>query len=300
MLAMAESAVNLNTLHVKRSGFTMRLGGQVFLEQKNPESWAAALKQAGFRATTCPIDGNDDISELDDYLKVARDNDITISEVGAWSNPISTNEETRRNAITYCIKRLELAERIAAQCCVNIAGSRGQQWDGPDPDNFSNDTFELIVETTREIIDAVKPERTVFALEMMPWIFPDSADSYLSLIKAVDRKGFGVHFDPVNIISSPRTYYRNGEMIRDFFAKLGTYIRNCHAKDILLRSTLTVHLDEVIPGQGALDYRTFLTELNKLHPDTTLIIEHLSTNEEYHQAADYIRKTASELNISLG
>jgi sugar phosphate isomerase/epimerase len=277
----------------------MRLGGQVFLEEKNPESWANALKKAGFRATTCPISGDGDIAELDDYLKAAKQYDIFISEVGAWSNPISRNEDTRRKAIDYCIKRLELAERIGAQCCVNIAGSRGEQWDGPDPDNFSNETFEMIVETTREIIDAVKPERTVFALEMMPWVFPDSADSYLSLIKAVDREGFGVHFDPVNIISSPRIYYQNGDMIRDFFEKLGPYIRNCHAKDILLKNHLTVHLEEVIPGQGNLDYRTFLTELNKLHPDTTLIIEHLSTNEAYRQASDYIRKTASELTIPL-
>ncbi|MFC5650649.1 sugar phosphate isomerase/epimerase family protein [Paenibacillus solisilvae] len=277
----------------------MRLGGQVFLEDKNPESWSKALLQAGFRATTCPINGDDDIAELDDYLRAADKHDILISEVGAWSNPISRDETTRRNAIAYCIRRLELAERIGAQCCVNIAGSRGEQWDGPDPDNFSEETFELIVETTREIIDAVQPERTVFALEMMPWVFPDSADSYLSLIKSIDRKGFGVHFDPVNIVVSPRTYYRNGDMIRDFFAKLGPHIRNCHAKDILLRSRLTVHLDEVIPGQGMLDYRIFLTELNKLHPDTTLIIEHLSTNEEYQQAADYIRMTASELGISL-
>ncbi|QHW29745.1 sugar phosphate isomerase/epimerase [Paenibacillus rhizovicinus] len=278
----------------------MRLGGQVFLEQKNPENWARALVEAGFRATTCPINGDDkDIAELDDYLAAARQHDILISEVGAWSNPISRDEATRRAAINYCIQRLELAERIGAQCCVNIAGSRGEQWDGPDPDNFSDDTFELIVETTREIIDAVKPERTAFALEMMPWVFPDSAESYLSLVKAIDRKGFGVHFDPVNIISSPREYYRNGEMIRDFFAKLGPHIRNCHAKDTLLRGSLTVHLDEVQPGKGNLDYRTFLTELNKLHPDTTLIIEHLSTNEEYRQAAAYISGIAGELQISL-
>jgi sugar phosphate isomerase/epimerase len=277
----------------------MRLGGQVFLEDKNPDSWSHALKQAGFRATTCPINGDDDLAELDGYLKAAEKNDILISEVGAWSNPISRDEETRKNAVAYCIERLKLAERIAANCCVNIAGSRGAQWDGPDPENFSDETFELIVETTREIIDAVKPERTVFALEMMPWVFPDSADTYLALIKAIDRKGFGVHFDPVNIVSSPRIYYRNGEMIKDFFAKLGPYIRNCHAKDILLHGHLTVHMDEVIPGLGALDYRTFLSELNKLHPDVTLIIEHLSTNEAYKQASDYIRKTASELNIAL-
>ena len=276
----------------------MRLGGQVFLEDKNPDSWSYALKAAGFRAATCPVDG-DDSRELDDYLKAARKHDILISEVGAWSNPISRNDEVRKAAIDYCIKRLQLAETIGAQCCVNIAGSRGEQWDGPDPDNFSSGTFELIVETTREIIDAVRPERTVFALEMMPWVFPDSADSYLALIKAIDRKGFGVHFDPVNIVSSPRAYYRTGEMIRDFFAKLGPFIRNCHAKDILLRGKLTVHLDEVIPGQGILDYRTYLTELNKLHPDTTLIIEHLSTNEEYKQAADYIRRTAAEIGFAL-
>lgn len=247
----------------------MRLGGHVFLEQKNPENWAQALAEAGFRATTCPVDGETDMAELDDYLTMARRHDILISEVGAWSNPISRDEDTRRKAIAYCIRRLELAERIGAQCCVNIAGSRGEQWDGPDAENFSDETFELIVETTREIIDAVNPERTVFALEMMPWVFPDSADSYLSLVRAIDRKGFGVHFDPVNVISNPRTYYRNGEMIRDFFAKLGPHIRNCHAKDILLRGSLTVHLDEVRPGLGNLDYRAFLTELNKLHPDTT-------------------------------
>lgn len=276
----------------------MRLGGQVFLEDMNPDSWAHALKKAGFRATPCPVSGND-ADELNAYVAAARANDIQISEVGAWSNPISRDDKVRREAIEYCKQRLAIAESIGAGCCVNIAGSRGEQWDGPDPDNFSDDTFALIVDTTREIIDAVKPQRTVFALEMMPWVFPDSADSYLALIRAIDRPGFGVHFDPVNIVSSPRVYYRIGEMIRDFFAKLGPHIRNCHAKDIKLRGQLTVHLDEVIPGQGILDYRTFLTELNKLGPDVSLIVEHLHTNEEYAQAADYIRKTAAELNISL-
>lgn len=264
----------------------------------NPDHWANALKQAGFRATPCPV-GGDDADELNAYVTAARANDIHISEVGAWSNPISRDDKVRREAIEYCKKRLTLAESIAANCCVNIAGSRGEQWDGPDPDNFTDDTFALIVDTTREIIDAVKPRRTVFALEMMPWVFPDSADSYVALIQAIDRPGFGVHFDPVNIVSSPRVYYRIGEMIREFFAKLGPYIRNCHAKDIKLRGQLTVHLDEVIPGQGVLDYRTFLTELNKLHPDVSLIIEHLHTNEDYAQAAAYIRKTAAELDISL-
>jgi len=277
----------------------MRLGGQVFVEDKNPDSWSAALLTAGFRATVCPVNSEEELGLLGDYVKAAAKHDIVISEVGAWSNPISSDEDARRSAIAYCTERLALAEEIGANCCVNIAGSRGVKWDGPDRDNFNDETFELIVDTVRGIIDAVKPKRTVYALEMMPWIFPDSADAYLQLIQAIDRPGFGVHFDPVNIVCSPRIYYRNGDLIRDFVLRLGPHIRNCHAKDVLLRDRLTAHFDEVIPGQGMLDYAVFLTELNKLHPDTPLIIEHLHSNEDYSQAAAYIRSVANGLGIAL-
>lgn len=278
----------------------MRLGGQVFPERKEPELWAAAHAEMGYRAAVFPVrhDAGDDV--IDAYARAAREAGLVIAEVGAWSNPISPDEKTRREAIEYCKNQLALAERVGARCCVNIAGSRNvEKWDGPHPDNFSDETFELIVETVREIIDAVNPTRTTFALETMPWVFPDSADSYLALIKAIDRKAVSVHFDPVNMISSPRVYYRNGEMIRDFVKKLGAYITNCHAKDIRLDTRLTVHLEEVLPGTGALDYRVFLSEIAKLDPDTPMIVEHLKTEEEYRQASDYIRRTAAELGIAL-
>ena len=51
-------------------------------------------------------------------------------------------------------------------------------------------------------------------------------------------------------------------------------IKSCHAKDIALSEKLTTHLDEVRPGLGGLDYATFLRELDKLDPDTLLMIEH--------------------------
>lgn len=193
---------------------------------------------------------------------------------------------------------MALADQIGARCCVNISGSRGEQWDGPDPENFSKDTFDLIVQTTREIIDAVNPVRSFFTLETMPWVFPDSPDSYLDLIKAIDRKQFGVHLDPVNMISSPRRYYNSGAFIKECFQKLGPYIKNCHAKDILLQSNLTVHLDEVLLGKGGLDYKVFLTELSKLR-DVPLMLEHLKTKEEYKQASDNVRRIGGSIGITF-
>ena len=49
-------------------------------------------------------------------------------------------------------------------------------------------------------------------------------------------------------------------------------------------------------GHGLLDYRTFISELDKLHPDTTLALEHLPSEQEYAAAAGYVRAVIRELS----
>lgn len=268
----------------------MRLSGPLYAPTPDAASWVMAVKNAGYSAANLPFGREADDRTVQEYLDAALAADIVVAEVGAWSNPIDPDPEKAKKALVHCQQSLAWAERTGARCCVNIAGSRNpQKWDGPHPDNFSTDTFDLIVQTTREIIDAVKPVRTKYTLETMPWIFPSSPDEYLALIRAIDREGFGVHLDPVNMINCPERAYRSGDFIRDCFAKLGPYIRSCHAKDIILRENLTVHLDECRPGLGTLDYRAFLDELAKLDPDIPLGLEHLETGPEYNAAANYIR-----------
>ena len=278
----------------------MRLGGPLPEQYGDPDRWVAALRSLGYAAASCPARPDQDDDVVEAYASAAAAAGIVIAEVGAWSNPLSSDEPTRRAALGKCCEALALAERIAARCCVNIAGSRGSQWDGPDPRNLTDETFEMIVETVQKIIDAVRPTRTCYTLEPMPWVYPDSPDSYLRLIRAVDRKAFAVHLDPANLVASPQLFFRNGELIRECFAKLGPHVRSCHAKDIALSGKLTVHLDEVRPGLGGLDYRTYLRELDRLDPDTPLLLEHLSGPEEYAQAAGYVRSVAAELGIALG
>jgi hypothetical protein len=48
-----------------------------------------------------------------------------------------------------------------------------------------------------------------------------------------------------------------------------------------------------------LDYRVLLREIEKLGPDTPLMIEHLQTQEAYQLSADYIRSVASEVGVTL-
>lgn len=277
----------------------MRFGGPLFEDCSTPDRWIAALRRAGYSAAYCPVDSNQSDDVIQAYAQTAEKADVIIAEVGAWSNPMSPDVEARRVALARCKEQLALADKIGARCCVNITGSRGELWDGHHPDNLTDETFDLIVETTRSIIDAVKPKRAFYALETMQWMYPDSADSYLKLINAIDRKQFAVHLDPVNIVCSPQRYYNNGALIRECFEKLGQYVKSCHGKDIILSEKPTVHLDETRPGLGNLDYRVYLQELNKLEPDVPIMMEHLSNEEEYKLAAGYIRSIAKDLEIGI-
>jgi sugar phosphate isomerase/epimerase len=278
----------------------VRLGGPLFTKYKDPGEWTEALSKTGYMAAYCPVDDVASAEEIRAYKAEANRAGIVISEVGVWVNTISPDEHERQAAIDKCVKGLQLADEIVAMCCVNTSGSRNKEyWAGPHPDNLTKANFDLVVETTRGIIDTVKPRHTFFTLEAMPWAFPYSPDNYLDLIRAIDRKQFGVHLDPVNMIISPQVYYRNGEMIKECFSKLGRYIRSCHAKDMILRENIyTPHLDEVRPGLGNLDYSVFLKELSKLD-NVPLMMEHLQSEEEYTLAAEYIRTQGKNAGIII-
>ncbi|HSV74275.1 MAG TPA: TIM barrel protein [Chthonomonadales bacterium] len=275
------------------------LGGPVFGDTSTPEAWVAAVASKGYRAAYCPLDASASADAVRAYEEAARAAGIAIAEVGAWSNPLSDDATTATTALEHCKRQLDLADRIGARCCVNIAGSPGEQWDGHHPDNLTEPMFERIVDCVRDIIDSVKPSRTHYSLETMPWMYPDSPESYARMISAIDRDRFAVHLDPVNLICSPQRYYATGALIRECFRLFGDRIVSCHAKDILLAQRLTTHLDEVRPGLGGLDYPTFLRELGELPADVPLMLEHLAEEAEYDAAAAHIRSVADREGVRL-
>jgi len=280
------------------AGNPVRLGGPVFGKFDDPVQWIRAVKALRYGAAVCPVQPGASSEQIRSFSSEAKKNNILISEVGVWNNPLDPDETARKAAINKNVISLQLADEIGACCCVNISGAKGEIWDGPYPGNYFKETFDQIVENVRYIIDLVKPKNTFYTLEPMPFMLPDSPDSYLELIRAIGRERFAVHLDPVNMISNPRRYFNNGEFLRECFSKLGPYIKSVHAKDITIMPELTVHLEERRPGSGSLDYAVFLQEMSKLK-DVPMMMEHLDKQEDYILAAEYIRKIGSENRISF-
>ncbi|NLO40596.1 MAG: sugar phosphate isomerase/epimerase [Ruminiclostridium sp.] len=270
----------------------MRIGGAIEKPYKNPEEWYQLVKELVYRAVLAPINYRASKEEKQAYLKCAQENNLVIGEVGAWKNPISIDEDERKAAMEYCKNQLELADELSANCCVNITGSRGEIWDGCYKENYSKDTYTLIVDSIREIIDAVKPSRTFYTIETMPWMIPDSPDDYLQLIHDVDRSAFGVHLDFVNMINCPRRYLFCDDFIEECFTKLGPHIKSIHGKDVSMENAYTTVIRETMPGKGIINYQKVARLCESLGPDTPLFVEHLPDFESYKQAAAYVREQA--------
>lgn len=278
----------------------MRLGGPVFVDSEDPEQIARAHRARGYRGGYCPHVELEDKERIRAIREAFAKHDVTIAEVGVWNNLLEADGAKRKANLTAMKRALALADEVGALCCVNIAGSRNPElWAGPNAGNLTKDSFDAIVANGREIIDEVKPKRAKLTFEMMPWCFPDSADSYLDLIKAIARPGFAVHLDIVNIISSPRAYFDTTTIIRECFAKLGPHILACHLKDIRLQGALTTHLDEVLVGEGGFDIATYLQEADRLPQEPPMLLEHLQTPEEYEQARQYVVELAGRIGVGL-
>ncbi|MBI4904733.1 MAG: sugar phosphate isomerase/epimerase [Acidobacteria bacterium] len=278
----------------------VRLGGPIYLKSADPRDLAREHRRLGYSAAYCPAVTNNDTERIRAIRGAFQAENVVIAEVGAWKNMLDPDPQKRKENLAYVTERCALADMVGARCCVDIAGSfHPTVWYGPHPKNLSKEFLDATVENCRHVIDAVKPVRTVFTIEMMGWNLPNGPDSYLKLIRAVDRKAFGVHMDVCNGINSPERFYGNADFIRECFSKLGRWIASCHAKDLQWIPEMNVHFVEVIPGRGELDYIAYLTELSKLPVDAPLMLEHLKAAEEYDEGKRYIQKKAAEAGVSF-
>lgn len=282
------------------SGQPVLLGGPTFLKSSDPRELARESRRLGYSAAYCPRATMKDAALLKAIEDGFAAEKVTLAEMGVWVNLMDADAAKRKENLEKVTEGLAVADAVGARCCVDIAGSFHEKvWYGPDPKNFSKAFFDAAVENARKIIDAVKPKRAKFAYEMMGWSVPDSPDSYLRLLKAIDRAGFGVHIDICNGISTPERFYNNAAFTEECFRKLGRWIVSCHAKDLDWIPEMNVHFVEVIPGRGKIDYRPYLRGVASLPAPAPLMLEHLKTAEEYAEGASYIRKVAAESGVKL-
>lgn len=289
---------------------TFRLGGHGIAYEGDPDAFAQAHVEFGYNAAYMPNIRLENREEIAAIVKAMAAADVIIAEGGAWKNLIAHDEGKRKANLEYAVHQLALADELGARACVayhGTVGHAGDPWQlsdnydyGPHPDNQSEAGFQRAVDTARYVIDMVKPKRAKFSLEMVPWLVTDTPENYLKLLKAIDRPQFGAHIDAANMVISPRLYFNTGRMIREGFALLAPWIVSCHAKDLIMKGgpgTISFHLDEVVPGEGNLDYGAYVTEIARLRREVPLMLEHFDV-PGYRRGLAYIKRVAAAAGVA--
>jgi sugar phosphate isomerase/epimerase len=79
---------------------------------------------------------------------------------------------------------------------------------------------------------------------------------------------------------------------------LGDVTVAAHLKDLNLRDALVLHIDEVVIGEGTLDYDRLLRQLQQINPDMYGLIEHLP-DAAIPQARAGLMRAAEKAGIAL-
>ncbi len=268
----------------------------------DPVALARAHHAKGFTAAYAPRVRLDDKARIQAIREAFAAEGIVIAEVGYWDNLVDTDPATRRGNRQCMLDALALADELGAACAVDIFGSycHGNGNSRHLAANFSAEAFDEAVEMARFFLDTVQPRTAFFTYEIFPFSVVDSPVAIAKLIEAVDRSHFGVHLDLVNLINCPRAYWSSGDIMRDCVRLFGDRIVAAHVKDIKLKEpAISVILEEVIPGQGALDMGAFVREIHRLPRVVPFMMEHLGSEAEYDQAAAYVRGVAAADGIRL-
>ena len=277
----------------------MRLGTSSPLKHDSANQWASNQIKIGCASVVFPVQSNEPEEKIIEYKKAADKAGLMIAEVGIWRNALSPDTDERRKNMDYCVKQLRMADQIGAKCCVNVAGAFGKRWDGAYKENFTKEARNEIIKMVREIIDRAEIKNTYFALEPMPWMIPTGPRDYLRLIDEVERDRFAVHMDVINMVNSIDRYFNPKDLIDECADLLGDRIKSCHIKDIHLCEEYTTMLRECAPGCGEFPIRYYVEKMNEINPDMPMILEHLSTDEDYLKYISYLKEELNGLYKTL-
>ena len=96
----------------------------------------------------------------------------------------------------------------------------------------------------------------------------------------------------------PAVAFRMTEFTNLVFDLLQDQIAYLHAKDFVWNGMMA-GLNWSMNATGNMDYETFLVRISRLKRPTNVLVEFLTTEEEYQQAQRNIRAVAAKLGVKI-
>jgi sugar phosphate isomerase/epimerase len=226
--------------------------------------------------------------------------DIIISEVHFLENLHSSDPEIADARLAEARSLLRKADLMRARCLIGFAGGAHPSGNRriPCPENFSDSFKAAVRERVLRVLDGLDLKWTKYGLEASNKNFFYEPEDCAEFIASVDHPDFGLHLDMMNMISQA-TLYKTTDVINRTFELMKDRIFAAHLKDISWDWTYQfLKFDEVLVGDGLMDYPTFIGHLATMDGDFPCMCEHLVVEADYVKSFDRLHTLATDLGAS--
>jgi sugar phosphate isomerase/epimerase len=233
--------------------------------------------------------------EPDTFTQMMADNGIEICQFGAFAfNPLLPTPEAEQQVHA----QIELAAALGSKSIVFSGGSYNPvHLYCAHPDNYTEQAIAQSADTLRPLVEKASAAGMVVSLEIH---FATVLTTWAACKRMVEVMGVPVklNLDAANMVRFEH-YWNTVPFLREGFDIIGEHIATVHAKDIVIRDQLHLHLDECPAGEGCLDYGELLRLVDaRLDPQTYVIVEHTPL-EKLPAAFAHVRAAAAQNHVSI-
>ncbi|MDK1032616.1 MAG: TIM barrel protein, partial [Planctomycetia bacterium] len=167
----------------------------------------------------------------------------------------------------------------------------------PHPYMYTEECKAEFREIVLRILDGLELGTTKYIIE--PWTnsFFYQPEDIREFIDRVGHPSFGLHLDQMNLINQ-QSFYRTTELINKTFDLLADDVVSVHLKDAAWDFWhMFLKWDEVLIGDGVMDYETYLKKIAKLPADMPCYCEHLETEGDYVENFQRVQKIADKVGV---
>ena len=229
-----------------------------------------------------------------------KDADLGIAQLNGWYESLCNyDDDVRAQGVAGMSALTRIGALVQAPSVYVRPGGHNPNghWYA-HPENHTQRTFDNIVDSLRKVCAVAEQEGVLVAIEGLAISALNTPQRMRQLIDAVGSSALKFNYDPVNFIGTVQQVYDTSGVLNDMFNLLGRVTVAAHAKDCNLADKLVVHIDEVIPGTGTMNYELFMRQFQQLCPDGYFIIEHLP-DAHVPAARDNVVALAKKFGIPL-
>jgi len=260
------------------------------------------VREAGFSGAHIFVDRplQAELSEFERVKAAYDEAGLVVAQTNGWYEClINPDEATRAEGIKGLSQLVRIGRTLDSRFTYVRPGSinpNGHWW--PHPENHAPQTFDRLVNSLKQVCRVAEAEGVLLGVEGHVVSTLDTPQRVRDLLDAVGSPALKFNMDPVNFVGTVRDVHDTTRIVNALFDTLGRDMVALHAKDCAIQDAHVVHIVEVIPCTGSMNYELLMRRWVECCPDGYFLIEHLP-DDKVLVALEAIRRKADALGIRL-